>query len=421
MRADGSVDALRLRGPPAAMTQNFELFVACLPGLETLVADECRALDVEVETPRVGAGGVTAHGDGRAIAVLNLGLACASHVFLRLARFRARHFGELCRKTARVEWRRFLPPDVPFAVRATAKRSKLFHSDGLAERVASEIVAQLGTAVASEGEPVDVVVRMEDDLCTLSLDSSGRPLHERGWRLETGKAPLREDLAAALVRASGWDPDTTLVDPMCGSGTIVIEAAGRARGLAPGRLRSFAFERLTVIEPGSDSVVRAEFARRARAAVSTPLFGSDRDAGVVALAARNAERAGVAADVVFTHAPVSAAPGLAPPTARGAVVCNPPFGKRIAAGRDLGALWQTLGTRVRALGPGWIAAFLAADRRLALRSGLPLRSAFLANHGGLRVRGLVAARVTDVAGPDGLDGPDEGGSPDLELVRPGEA
>jgi putative N6-adenine-specific DNA methylase len=382
-------------GAPRTMSEVLELFVACLPGLERLVADEGRALGTEVLDPQVGAGGVAMRGDLRTMLALNLGLACASHVLLRIAKFRARHFGELERKATQVPGGDWLRTDVPVAVRATARRSRLHHTVGLAERVAGAIAVSSGASLEVEGEPVTVLVRMEDDLCTLSIDTSGRPLHERGWRLETAKAPLREDLAAALVRASGWDGRIPFVDPMCGSGTLAIEAAAFARGLAPGRARGFAGERLAGVAAASVAELRAAAAAGARASVGTTIHASDRDAGAAAITQRNAVRAGVAADLVVEHAALSAASGLRRGEPRGVVVCNPPFGQRLGSPAALAALWQTLGARVAALGPGWTLAVLAADRRAALRCGLPLRSAFLADHGGIKVRGLVATSTVD--------------------------
>ena len=371
------------------MTETLQLFVACLPGLEECVGAECAELGVAAEPPRIGSGGVAARGDRRAVARLVMGLACASHVLIRVARFGARHFAELCQKTGALDWAQFLGASVPVAVRATSRHSRLVHTGAISERITAVLAERLGRDLSGAGDPVTLLVRMEGDECTLSLDAAGRPLQDRGWRLETGRAPLREDLAAALVRASGWRCDVPLVDPMCGSGTIAIEAAIRARRLAAGRLRSFSCEGMVGFDPDLLGAVRAEFAASAQDATPVPIAASDRDAGAVGIATRNAERAGVASDISFARAALSAAPGLALAAERGMVVCNPPFGQRIGTAETLGPLWQGLGHRLRALGPGWRLAVLAADRRAALRTGLPLRTAFLSNHGGLRVRALV--------------------------------
>ncbi len=366
---------------------SLDLFVACLPGLEAIVAEECAGLGMDVAGDvRSGDGGVVGRGDADAVARLNVRLGAASHVLVRVAGFGARHFAELRRRTASLPWRDWLGAGVPFAVSASTHRSKLYHTGAIAERVAGAIGETLGRAPAvDDADAVRVVARIVEDRCTLSLDTSGRPLHEQGWRLESAKAPLREDLAHALVAASGWTPGTAFVDPFCGSGTLPIVAARRALGIAPGRSRAFAGERLPCLATDRWQTARADL----EPAPGAPILGSDRDAGAVAIAARNAERAGVADAAHFDVAAVSAAPGLALDAPSGAVVTNPPFGRRVG-GDDLAPLYQTLGARLLALPSDWHIALLTADRRLALRTGLDLHTAFLTNHGGLRVRALCA-------------------------------
>ncbi len=184
---------------------SLRLFVACAPGLEPLLAAEMSPLAAEVE--RV-AGGVVARGDVDTVYRLNLELGLASHVLVRLADFEARTFGQLVHHTAEVPWREWLTPDVPLRLRATARSSRLFHTGAIEERVRLGIERRLDTTLRppAPGEAHQVVqARLADDRCVLSLDTSGEPLHRRGYRLAGGKAPLREDLARALVCVSGWD------------------------------------------------------------------------------------------------------------------------------------------------------------------------------------------------------------------------
>lgn len=376
------------------MSAPLEIFVACLPGLEPFVARECGALGAAVgEQLTVGGGGVDCRGDFATLMRMNLGLGCASHVLLRVARFRARHFSELHKRADRVAWGEWLGDGAPFVVRASSRRSKLYHTGGIEERVTAAIARQRGGDGAVAGDPgaaVPVHARLVDDVCTLSIDTSGEPLHRGGFRVETAKAPLREDLAYALVLASEWDPDRPLVDPFCGAGTIPIVAARIARRLPPGLSRGYAFEALPAFDRDLWAAVQRDAEAQALERAPQVIVGSDRDAGAVDIARRNAERAGVAGDVAFHHAPLSACPGFEIGAERGAVVTNPPFGRRVGGDADrLAPLYQALGARVRELGPGWRCAVLAADRRLALRTGLRLSSAFLASHGGLRVNAMV--------------------------------
>ncbi len=374
------------------MPSGFQLFAACQPGLEPLLAAELRALGVQ-PVPRRG--GVELAGDVATAMRCGLWLGTASHVLLRLAEFRCRALGELQRKAAELPWRDWLRPAVPLAVHATTRGSRVYHTGAAEQRVAAAIATALGEPppppAAAAGAPVaHVHVRLRDDVCTVSLDAASTPLHRRGYRLDGGKAPLREDLAHALVLASGFAPGDALLDPCCGSGTIVIEAAAVALGLAPGRLRPPPLEHLALFDPDAWQAIAPRGEARPAPA---PMLGSDRDAGVVAAAADNAKRAGVGAAVVFHHAPLAANPWLQPGGAppRGVLVGNPPFGLRIAKGGTLLPLYQTLGHRALHLGPDWRVALLAHDVRLARRTGLALRAAFTTKHGGLTVTALVGA------------------------------
>lgn len=370
------------------MTAELSIFVACLPGLEPLVAEECaaRGVAVALEPGDVGQGGIALRADFDAVMRLNLWLGCASHVLLRIARFRARHFAELHARADGVDWRLWLPEGAAVDVQATSRRSKLYHSAGIAERIAASIRRAVG-APRPGAEPLPIRVRMFDDLCSVSIDSSGPALHRRGHRLETAKAPLREDLAHALVLAAGSDLAAGLLDPCCGSGSIPIAAATIARKIPPGGGRRFAFEGLAGFDRAAWDAIRASAAAGVLPAATARVFGSDRDAGAVAIAQRNATRAGVGGDIDWAVAPLSSAPGFA--AAVGCVVTNPPFGKRIGGTGDLAPLYQTLGARIAAMPGPLRVAILAADRRLALRTGIPLHTAFLTSHGGLRVRALV--------------------------------
>lgn len=377
------------------MTAPLELFAACQPGLEPLLAGELRGLGAE---PTAQRGGVAFRGDQTLLLRAGLWLGTASHLLLRLAQFRCRALGELQRKAAELPWRDWLRPRVPLAVHATTRGSRIYHTGAAAERVAQAIAQALGREPPAAAPDADAVarvhVRFRDDVCTVSLDTTATPLHRRGWRLDGRKAPLREDLAHALLLAAGFGRDDALLDPFCGSGTLVIEAAGLQAGLPPGRLRPPPLEHFVPFEPDVWEAVRRAVMPRAPAA---PLVGSDRDAGAIVAAQANAARAGVAAHVEFRHAALTATPWLAgeAPPARGVLAANPPFGVRVGRADALLPLYQALGHRAARLGPGWRAALLAHDVRLARRTGLPLRAVFTTRHGGL----TVAALVGDVAAP----------------------
>jgi putative N6-adenine-specific DNA methylase len=244
-----------------------------------------------------------------------------------------------------------------------------------------------------------VVVRLAEDQCTVSVDSSGRLLHKRGYRQAVAKAPLRETLAATLLMASGWDKVSPLLDPFCGSGTIPIEAALMARGIPPGIRRRFAF----MDWPGYAESLWQDIAGGWLKAESSPppILASDRDAGAIKMAQANAERAGVADLIEFKCQAVSylmppAEPGgvvpvfargeVAPVFARGWVVTNPPYGMRVNEGKDLRNLYAQFGNVLREKCPGWNLSVLCNDRVLLGQMHVPMDTSLLLVNGGIRVR-----------------------------------
>ena len=214
----------------------------------------------------------------------NMCLRGAGRVLVRVASFRAMHLAQLDKRARKVDWGAFLRPDVAIKVDATCRASKIYHNKAAAQRVARAISEGLGAPVAPKAA-LRVMVRIEDDLCTISLDTSGAPLHQRGLKQAVGKAPLRETLAALFLRQCGFDGTQPVFDPMCGSGTFVIEAAEIAAGLQAGRDRPFAFEQLAGFDDGAAAGLRSDARRRSP---QVRLTGSDRDRGVIEMAEANA-------------------------------------------------------------------------------------------------------------------------------------
>lgn len=363
----------------------------CLPGVEHLLASELRAAGIAA-APEVLAGGVAFAGGWSEVYRANLESGLASHVLVRIAEFGARSLADLDQRGARVPWRDWLPHGTAFEVRAHCRRSRIYHSGAAEQRIHAHLAAQLGTASAAE--PVRVRVRIHDNRCRISLDTTGTALHRRGWRLEPGRAPLREDLAHALLLVSGWDRRSTLIDPFVGSGTILIEAAALARNLPPGRGRGFAFEQFTSHDAALWTRVRESANARERAGLEFRILGRDRDAGAIAAARANAMRAGVAADLDLAVARLSE---LDPTgwSGRGAVVTNPPYGLRLGSAARLPTLYRSLGRILAARPVGWDVTLAAADRRLALRTGLELTSALLVDSGGTKIRALTTHAAGD--------------------------
>ncbi len=361
-------------------TGDFDIFLVTAPGLENALADEAREKGFRDPVP--GVGGVSIVGGWPEVWRANLEIRGAARVLARVGAFRAFHLAQLDKRARRLPWGAVLRPDVPVRVEASAsKNSRIYHGGAAAQRIARAIAEELGAPIADDAE-ICVKARIDDDLCTVSVDTSGEMLHKRGHKEAVNKAPMRESLAALFLRGCGFAGDEPVLDPMCGSGTFVIEAAEIAAGLNPGRSRRFAFENLATFDADAWRAMRG-----AAKPTVPPLrfFGSDRDAGAVEMSRANAERAGVAA---FTEFRQQAAGGLtAPASAPGLVVVNPPYGGRLGDRKSLFALHHALGERLLAGFSGWRVGLITNDGGLARATGLPFAAPSpQVLHGGLHVR-----------------------------------
>lgn len=364
------------------------------PGFAPLIDAECVALGL---TPReVTPAGVALDLTMRELFTLNCWTRLASRIIVRLASFDARDFATLEKQAARVPWARVVHPGTSARLRVTCKKSRLYHSDAVAERVARGIEQGVPgvtvTTRARDDEDDDedsgpsqlIVVRFDHDRCTISADSSGALLHRRGWRLAVAKAPLRETLAAGMLAAMPWNGEVPLVDPFCGSGTIGIEAALRVRRIAPGLSRSFAMEQWPAAPRELFTMVRAEARAAVLPSVAVPIVLRDRDAGAIEAARANAERAGVLADLSVGQGALSDTV-LSEVGDTGLLLTNPPYGLRVSEGADLRGLYQRLGSVVRAGGPGWRVAMLVPERAMAAQTGLSFDTVLKTANGGLPV------------------------------------
>jgi putative N6-adenine-specific DNA methylase len=396
----------------------FQIFAPTAPGLESIAAGELKALGVRGSQE---VGGVAFGGDLERIYQANLWLRTASRVVIRLGQFHASTFYELERHSKKLPWTDFLPENGAVEVRVTCRKSKLYHSDAVAERVLSaiagatsrEIELRAASSISDddgEGEnggdegrsagsargPAQLfIVRIAHDRCEISADSSGELLHRRGYRKEVAKAPLRETLAAAMVLASGWEGrrGQPLLDPMCGSGTIPIEAALIARGIAPGLQRGFQFMKWPSFDRGLWNGI-IEKARGTEMKPSLDIRGADRDAGAISAAMHNAERAGVAGDVRFSVGSLSGSIAAIEDVAKGEgwLLSNPPYGVRIGEGKDLRDLYATLGAALKTK-RGWRIGLLTSDAVLAGQMRLSLRPRFATSNGGIPVSFLVSEKA----------------------------
>ena len=364
-------------------------FAACAVGLEPVLTGELVALakDRALAVGEPEPGGVEFTADQAGVWAANLHLRTASRIVVRIGAFHASTFHELERHARRLPWSAFVSPGAEVEFRVTARKSRLYHQDAIAQRLRTYLHDSAVTTASDDSEAPAagqlITVRLFRDHCTVSVDSSGDLLHRRGYRLATAKAPLRETLGAALLLAAGWDGTAPLLDPMCGSGTIPIEAALKARGIAPGLHRRFAFEAWPGFDAGAWQRLREKAVDQVRPGAPAPILGSDRDEGAVGAAVANAERAGVARDIAFQRAAIS---GIDPPGGQGWLVTNPPYGARVGDRLKLRNLYAQLGNVARRRCPGWRLAVLSAHRELERQIGIPLERVFETQNGGIRVR-----------------------------------
>ena len=333
-------------------------------------------------------------------------------MIVRVASFRAQAFHEVERLARSVPWERFILPGGAVRFRVTSKKSRLYHTGAIAQRFAEAIEHRVGKTSPLEATGTDedeeampraqlFVIRAAHDHFTVSADSSGALLHQRGYRKAVAKAPLRETLAAAMLVASDWTGSVPLIDPLCGSGTIPIEAALLARRIAPGLGRSFAFLSWPDVNDTLWARLRGEAAEEAMPAAAVSIRGSDRDEGAIAAARANAERAGVLGDIEFSVQPISALDARSDWEGSGYVVTNPPYGVRVGEAAKLRDLYARLGQLLRSRLPHWRLAILSANPRLEAQLRLPLTERLRTRNGGIPVRVLtvdVPPRTGDPTG-----------------------
>ena len=321
------------------------LFLPCAAGVEELLAQEVRRLlpDADVHQAR---GGVALDGTPHEVMLLNLESRLAQRVLVEVASGPYAHESDLYELARSVDWAQWITPQHTLRVDTTAQRSPLKSLNFAALRVKDAVCDQLREtqgerpSVDTQHPDLQLVLHAGETHAALYVDSSGESLFKRGWRADKGDAPLKETLAAAMLAAAGWrgtaDAGGALHDPCCGSGTIAIEAAQIACGIAPGLKRRFAFERLL---PFADAPGRADLQRlRSQAqsrihASAVPIFASDLSFRMVDFARRNAQRAGVEAAITFNggDALERPAPSL-PDGLPGTLMINPPYGERIEVG-----------------------------------------------------------------------------------------
>ena len=327
--------------------KKMELIAPCHFGLEAVLKREI--IDLGYEIAEVEDGRVTFYGDEDALCRANIFLRTAERILLKVGSFRATSFEELFEKTKALPWEEYIPKNGKFWVaKAASVKSKLFSPSDIQSIMKKAMVRRLQERYHIEWFPEDgasypVRVFLMKDIVTVGIDSSGVSLHKRGYREVSGKAPITETLAAALIMLTPWRKDRILVDPFCGSGTFPIEAAMMAANIAPGMNRSFLAEEWTNLIPKKlwyDVVNEANDVIQDD--IVTDIQGYDIDGSVIKIARRNAEEAGVGHLIHFQGRSVE---DLSHPKKYGFIITNPPYGERLEDKKDLRKLYRTFGER----------------------------------------------------------------------------
>jgi putative N6-adenine-specific DNA methylase len=340
-----------------------ESFFASAPrGLESLLAQEIDSLKGEKATAVPG--GVLFKGDWTTCYRVNFWSRIASRVLWRVASFDYKSEQDIYASAKALDWLRYFKVERTLRVNVTAQKSPLrsleFATLRIKDAVCDRFRDQLGRRPDVDRAAPDVRIHafLDGNRATLYLDTSGEPLFKRGWRHGVADAPLRENLAAGIVMLTGWKPEEPLLDPMCGGGTLLVEAAAMARGRAPGARRSFGFEKLSVFDAASWEKVKKEEGRKEP---RLHLFGSDTDPKALNAARRNLAEAGIERWVQLERSDVLERSAPAP---AGVMVANPPYGERLGSAEELAAFYPRLGDALKQRFAGWRCYIFTADLRL---------------------------------------------------------
>ena len=338
-----------------------ELIASATFGLEAVVKREVEALGYPIADSRDGR--ITYTGDERALVRSNLWLRCADRVYVKMAEFSALTFEELFQQTKALAWEEWIPLDGRFTVVGTSVKSTLHSVPACQSIVKKAVVERLGEYYGMEhfpetGASYTVKVTMLKDRATITVDTTGEGLHKRGYRKASVPAPLKETLAAAMISLSFWNKDRILVDPMCGSGTIAIEAAMMGRNIAPGLNRHFAFEDWELI---SDEVISRE-KKAAYEAIDhsggLQIYGYDIDDRAIEAAKANADLAGVADDILFKQMAVK---DFRPEGQGGIIITNPPYGERVGEKEKIEKIYMDINALLKEH-PDWSCFAVTPDK-----------------------------------------------------------
>ena len=347
-------------------------FATVARSLETIAAQELERLGAKEVRPDFT--GVNFQGDRALLYRVNLWARTIFRVLMPIREVKCYNAEQLYRSVQKIDWEEYIQPDNTLAVKCTGSNRNLNHTHFSALQIKKAIVDQqrrkTGRRSSVNLENPDLLINAHifQNRCILSLDSSGASLHRRGYRPAMGLAPLKETLAAALLEMAEWNPNLPFLDPLCGSGTLPIEAALKGLNIAPGLYRKrFGFESWRDFDQSLWQKILKEAKDSQLSELKAPIVGSDRDPNILEQARTNANFCGIEHQIKFCQKELSQ---IESPADCGIIICNPPYGKRIGDAQDLGALYQLLGDIFKQRFKGWTAYVLTGNKELAKQIGL---------------------------------------------------
>lgn len=353
------------------MKKTFQLIATAAAGLEAVVGREIRKLGIECQVEN---GRVRFEGDIESIIQTNLWLRSADRVKIIVGMFPAKTFEELFQGVFALDWENYLPLGAKFPIsKAKCVKSKLHNEPSVQAISKKAIVKKLqkyyarpeGVPLMENGPEFKIEVSILKDMATIMIDTTGSSLFKRGYRIDKGGAPIKENMAAAILLLSNWYPDKPLIDPTCGSGTFCIEAALIGKNIAPGLYRSFAFEDWTWVEKAQVQKARAEARAQMKQDVQLDISGSDLDARMIEIAKNNAEEAGVADSILFKQMRLQ---DLHTDKINGVIISNPPYGERLLDDSAVTKLYQEMGETFAPL-QTWSKFILTSDEAFESKYG----------------------------------------------------
>ncbi len=353
------------------MKKTFQLIATAAAGLESVVGREIRELGIECQVEN---GRVRFEGDIESIIQTNLWLRSADRIKIIVGMFPAKTFEELFQGVFALDWENYLPLGAKFPIsKAKCVKSKLHNEPSVQAISKKAIVKKLqkyyarpeGVPLMENGPEFKIEVSILKDMATIMIDTTGSSLFKRGYRIDKGGAPIKENMAAAILLLSNWYPDKPLIDPTCGSGTFCIEAALIGKNIAPGLYRSFAFEDWTWVEKDQVQKARAEARAQMNQDVQLDISGSDLDARMIEIARNNAEEAGVADSILFKQMRLQ---DLHTDKINGVIISNPPYGERLLDDSAVTKLYQEMGETFAPL-QTWSKFILTSDEAFESKYG----------------------------------------------------